>query len=272
MFGLGLLSEFFYKAFIKAERPVLYIRRKVAATRRIPIPKGFFDDYPRFQSPSSQTTAPLNRLNQRYRACIEWNEEIIRGKRILDIAAHDGRWSFAAIKMGAVKVVGIEARDNLVQASVNNFRQYGISDRSYRFISGDVFEWLDKIEPHSIDTVFLFGFFYHQENHMLLLSKIGRLRPKHLIIDTEISLDPNPIISLRYERTEGELNAAGVGQAARGVVISGAPSRSGLKFMLSSFGWTFDYYDWHNAGIRRWDDIVDYQESWRVTVRVSCQS
>jgi hypothetical protein len=192
----------------------------------------------------------------------------------LDIASHDGRWSFAALKAGASYVVGIEARDYLVDAARANLLRYGTEEKSFRFICGDAFEGLDDLEPGSIDTVLCFGFFYHIANHMLLLSKIARLKPKYLIVDTALYLDPYPVIGLYADNAEGEANAARVGssnfEADPRRVVAGAPSKAALEHMLSSFGWSFVYYDWYRAGIHRWDDCIDYHEGWRVTLRVNC--
>jgi len=267
--GSNLLSEFYARSEPVARRQMLRVGRKFSVARGYPIPKGFFDDYPRFYT-TSQTTAIPNRLNQRHKACIEWNAEAIRGKRILDLASHDGRWSFAAIKAGAVNVVGIEARNYLVQSATANLRDYGVPDNSFSFISGDAFEQLDRVEPHSVDTVFCLGFFYHITNHMLLLSKIARLKPKYLILDTAIHFDPNNVILLYTEDPEGEANAASIEPDAPERALCGAPSKGALQLMLSNFGWSFAYYDWHRAGIRRWDSIEDYHEGWRVTLRVTC--
>src|ERR1017187_9318082 len=121
---INLLSEFLARTAIGARRRILRASRKLLAARSLPIPHGFFDRYPEFYS-SSVTYPYPNRLNQRHRACIEWNEAMIRGKCVLDLASHDGRWSFAALKAGATKVVGIEARDHLVQAARSNLHEYG---------------------------------------------------------------------------------------------------------------------------------------------------
>lgn len=267
--GLGLLSEFSSKAAIAVRRRILRGSRALSVARGLPIPDGFFDEYPQFYA-TSHTSAVPNWLNQRYRACIEWNVTTIRGQRILDLASHDGRWSFAAIKAGAANVVGIEARDYLVQAANANLKKYGISAASFRFIAGDAFECLDRMEPNTVDTIFCLGFFYHVANHMLLLSKIARLKPKYLILDTALYTDSKNVIVLYAGDGEGEANAARVGADGPKIIVEGAPSKSALELMLSSFGWTFEYYDWHRADIRRWDDITDYHEDWRVTLRVNC--
>lgn len=273
MLGLRLLSEFFGKSGELARRKLIRpTQRAIAKVRGLPIPTGFFDQYPRFYS-TSDTAAVPNRLNQRWRACIEANEAIIRGSRVLDLASHDGRWSFAALKAGAAHTMGIEARPYLVTSAVSNMRTYGIPEQSFQFIAGDVFEELDRLQPGSIDAVLCLGFFYHVANHMLLLSKIDRLGAKYIILDTALYIDPYPVVALYAEEPEGEANAARIGSDRIGssfhqLVMCGAPSKSGLELMLSNFGWSWTYYDWHHAGIGRWDDIVDYHENWRVTMRI----
>jgi 2-polyprenyl-3-methyl-5-hydroxy-6-metoxy-1,4-benzoquinol methylase len=269
MARLGLLSEFYVRAKSGARRRMQHVNRAFVAARGLPIPHGFFDEYPQFYY-SSNTGNDPNRLNQRYRACIEWNESVIRGKRILDIASHDGRWCLAAMKAGAANVVGIEARERLVDAAAANLRKYGVAESSYRFILGDALDSIDQIEPHSVDTVFCLGFFYHVVNHMLLLSKIARLKPKYLVLDTEISLDPRSIISLRGDDSEIENNAIRARSDAAKLVLVGVPSKSALELMLSNYGWSFAYYDWHRAGIRRWDSVWDYHQGERITMRVNC--
>ena len=241
-----------------------YVDRAIYPAR--PPASGFFDKYPRYYS-TSVTGSAANRLNCRHRALIVENETAIAGKSVLDIASHDGRWSFAALSIGAKRVLGIEAREHLVTSAAETFQEYNVAKDRYGFIQGDIFEEIDKIEPRSIDTVFCFGFFYHTVHQYLLLSKIARLKPQCLIIDTLIELHPADAIFVMTEDTEGEGNVALAG-AKRTVV--GRPTRSALELMLGSFGWTAHYYDWHHAGIRQWDYLQDYHEGWRISLRVDC--
>jgi hypothetical protein len=168
-------------------------------------------------------------------------------------------------------VIGIEAREYLVDHANSLFHKHGVPENRFRFIADDVFRGLDRLEPNTIDTVLLLGFFYHQGDHMMLLSKIDRLRPKHVIIDTAINMDRLPTILLWDEKADGEANAAPNGSNVRGQsVVAGAPSKSALDLMLRHFGWNASYFDWSNAGVQRWDDSVDYHEGWRVTLRADC--
>jgi SAM-dependent methyltransferase len=242
------------------------LRNFAGATRGKGEP-GFFDQYPRFYQTSTVGPDKGERLNERYRALIKPNEETIRGKTILDLAAHDGRWSFAALQAGARHVTGIEVRANLVESANASVREYGIDENRYRFIVGDVFDKIKLVPTDSIDTVFCFGFFYHTPHHMLLLSKIHRLNPKHLILDTEIdSSTTDYIVRFRKENIAREANSL-IGQPGDPLhAFVGTPSRSTLETMLTSFGWTFSYYDWHSAGIKNWHGMRDYRDGRRVTL------
>lgn len=56
-------------------------------------------------------------------AIIEEHREELNGARVLDIASHDGRWSFAALQVGAAHVTGIAGREHLVTDANKTFRQ-----------------------------------------------------------------------------------------------------------------------------------------------------
>jgi len=226
---------------------------------------GFFDAYPRFYETS--IIGPRNRLNKRYRALIESNGEIIRGKSVLDIASHDGRWSFAAHKAGARYVLGIEAREHLIKHSQDNMRAYQVPEDQVEFVLGDAFEKLDQLEPGRFETVLCLGFFYHTMHHMLLLNKIARLRPTHIVLDTCVDVDPDSIVVLQSERVAHESAGAVPDEGDPELLLVGSPTRSALELMLSSVGYpSINYYDWHRAGIRRWDHLIEYHKGLRVSL------
>jgi hypothetical protein len=229
----------------------------------------FFDAFPRFYETSKTGPWP-NRLNGRYRALIQSNQQIIAGASILDLASHDGRWSFAALKNGAKKVVGIEGRRELVQHSMDTMELYGIPRSRYRFICGDVFEEIGAFGEDEFDLVLCFGFFYHIMNHMLLLENVKRLRPQYLLIDTGISADTRSVIELREEDVSAEANAISARGLGSGQALVGYPTKVALEAMLRHCGFELSYYDWLRAGITNWEHLEDYRDNTRVSLLAKC--
>lgn len=115
---------------------------------------GFFE--PRFYSTSHASPAP-HRLNARYAAIIEANADKLAGSRVLDIASHDARWSFAALRARASHIVGIEPRTELVDNARRTLAEYGIDPAHFEFMQGSVFDLLGR-EGMRFDVVLCLGF------------------------------------------------------------------------------------------------------------------
>jgi hypothetical protein len=231
----------------------------------------FFDSYPRFYQTSAVGAAP-NRLHWRHRALIEANLDCIQGKTILDLASHDGRWSFAALKAGAAHATGIEARPHLAARARETFLAYEVPASQYSFINGDVYSHLGEILPDSIDTVFCFGFFYHTMHHQWLLKSLAALRPANLILDTRISLSADPVIEVRFENPDNDQAVVAAPGDAWRTSLVGHPSRRAIEMMLDNFGFSFRYFDWMAEPIDDWDRIEDYRDGLRVTLRAAFRS
>lgn len=222
----------------------------------------FFDSYPDFFETSIVGSTP-NRLNNRFKALIENNREIIKNSVVLDLGSHDGRWSFAALLNGASKVIGVEGRKELVDICYHTMKKYRIHDEKYSFIVGDVFDEIKNIDE-KIDIVFCFGIFYHIMNHVLLLQSIKRLQPNYIIIDSAVSNSESPIIEIRLENINNPA-AAIKGNVAQQAVV-GRPSKKAIELMLTNLGFNFSYYNWQSSGIVNWKDIEDYKNGERISM------
>jgi hypothetical protein len=219
-------------------------------------PARFFEQFPRFVE-TSETGPWLDRLNARYVALIHSNREIIAGARVLDLASHDGRFSFAALQNGAQSVIGIEHEPHLVRTANENMALHGVATDRYEFLLGDMFDLIPSLQP-PCDVVFCFGILYHINDHMRLLQTIAEHAPQTLIIDSNLS---------HIERAAIELRAPFAGSPPPvGAQLEGWPSKAGLDAMLASFGWTFDYFDWPGSGLVESPKLQDYRTGRRATV------
>lgn len=244
--------------------------RRVVEHRKPERLLGFFDAHPGFLG-SSHTAATANRLNERFRAMVESNRNIISGCRVLDLASHDGRWSFAAAESGASYVLGIEARPHLVAAAREHLSHRPVGGR-VEFRIGDVMSQLPELNE-AFDTVFCFGLLYHMIDQMTLFRAIRLLNPKHLIIDTAISRQPGAIIEVWEEAIDVESAAAFAESGSPNRALKGFPTKSALEMMLKSAGFGEPrYWNWEKAGIKCWADLKDYYLGERVTLRCATKN
>jgi len=203
---------------------------------------GFFDflaDTTRYRG----SLNALNRLNMRHRFIVQPFEADLAGSRVLDLAAHDGRWSYALSAAGAREVVGVEARQELI----DQFAEYPRNEASSKVMlkRGDVFEALPAFAAagETFDVVAIYGLYYHIMDHYGLLKLVHALSPKLIIIDSLFLNRQQPLIRLQPERTDKFVNTI-AHVAGQDVAPVGVPSRSAMDFMARSLGYSTEWANW----------------------------
>ncbi|MEP1963121.1 methyltransferase domain-containing protein [Tateyamaria sp.] len=199
----------------------------------------------------------VSRMNLRHKFLIAPFENEIRGSSVLDIAAHDGRWSYALAAAGAAEVYGVEARRELIE----KFSSYPQSDFKSRVTlkENDLYRELDHLieTEATFDVVVLFGIFYHVMDHYGLLAKVSRLNPKVIIIDSEFITTANPMIQLVKERTDHVLNAIAQVPDQQTTLI-GIPSTTAMERMANVLGYDCDWLDWDSVPKHLRIGVKDY--------------
>ncbi|MEQ9258807.1 MAG: class I SAM-dependent methyltransferase [Roseovarius sp.] len=228
---------------------------------------GFFD-FLAEMPPYEENATSVIRLAQRHRLIIEPFAPQIVGARVLDIAAHDGRWSYALAHAGAAEVVGVEARRELI----DRFAQFPETEFKARvkLVQNDLF---DEIEARAaaderFDVVALYGIFYHVMDHFRLLRMIRRLGPKLIIIDSEFIKADNAIVQVLKEEVSNPLNAVGDVEGITHTVV-GVPSQRATEFMAEALGYTLDWVDHAMILGANRDGMKDYFREGR-KVRSTC--
>ncbi len=205
----------------------------------------FFDFLAESQRYGDKLAKGIHRLNMRHRFIVGPFTQDIAGARVLDIAAHDGRWSYALAAAGAREVVAVEARGELIE----QFAEYPDDEASRRvsWIQGDLFEVLRDLASRGerFDVVAVYGIFYHLMDHYLLLKLIHRLGPELVVIDSEFLQVERAVIDVVVEDTSKFLNSTpqieGQDRAPTGV-----PSRRAVDVMAGSLGYDVTWSDWNS--------------------------
>lgn len=229
----------------------------------------FFDDHPEFLE-TSETAASLRRLNLRHVAIIEENKDVFPGQRVVDIASHDGRWSYAAHVAGASHVTGIEGRRELVRNARRTFRAKGVPEDEFRFMRGDVHVKLLKPGVEA-DVVMCLGFLYHTARYVELFKGIRRTKAEHVIVDSRVLPDTTgPLVQLQTEGTGNQALAVRDRYAMGRRVLSATPSEDAIVLMLDAAGYEVEHRtDWASlvAGLEGPQYVPQYRRGERVTFR-----
>ena len=217
-----------------------------------------------------------NRLNYRCEMLLSRNSHAICNKRVLDLASHDGLFTYACLKLGAQYVVGVEPRSNLVNDANENLKSLGCTETQYDFVIGDAFEYLSTVEEEQFDTILCFGFFYHIKNQTELLELIKGTKPKYLILDTFVEDFQIPEAELHSIRRRETKNVAGYmvfyhedqdfDMASFGLSnLVGTPNKSLVEALLLDYGFNFRQINWNDENVIDRGDISDYKKQTRVS-------
>lgn len=217
-------------------------------------------------------------LNHRIDNLLGRHKDIIRGKKILDIASHMGTFSYAALQMGARLVHGVDSEKRMVKKCLNLFEQHKVTPDSYRFDAKDVFEFLENIPENTFDTIFCFGLLYYTTEPYHLL-KLMRRAAQHIILDTftaayaaiqgkdSIAIHPkitDELLSLplllvtqtQPDKKDYRLPASYV-QKNKELSLTTFPTGSLLELWMQSLGMEFQRLDWSQYATRpcHWRDF-----------------
>ncbi|SDW86784.1 class I SAM-dependent methyltransferase [Roseicitreum antarcticum] len=183
------------------------------------------------------------RMNRRHDFLVTPYAADLQGARVLDIAAHDGRWSYALAGAGATSVHGVEARAETV-AQFDDFPDTPFK-ANVSLTTEDLFDHLDRLVASgaTYDVVALYGIMYHVMDHFRILRQVRALQPRLVIIDGEFVRTENPFIHVAYEKTDKSLNAAPQVDGQTTAIV-GTPSVGALNRMAQALGFDVAWSPW----------------------------
>lgn len=128
--------------------------------------------------------------------------ERLDGKRVLDVGAWDGFWTFEALKRGAREVVAIDDFSDEMGTAVNAERRAWQNFDLCREVLGydtqrcqrhemSVYE-VSEARLGRFDVVFCFGLLYHLRHPLLALDKLGAVCNGEIYVECAILDDFSP--------------------------------------------------------------------------------
>lgn len=222
-----------------------------------------FDDYP-----ATWSEAMRNRMNERHTRIMGDQPQIIKGQRVLDLGARDGRWTWAALNLEAKHVVAVEGRRE--SAALVNTRLGDMDRNRFDFIVGDIFDVLPKMkrEARVFDTILCLGLFYHIYDHYALLKLMHVFSPQVIVIDSLLTDTQIPLTRVHFDRTNHPNNAI-PNTPTQVFSPVGDPSTGLLRAMAGSLGYFVDFKDWSTP--KSPAGLLDYIERRRFTAVLVAQ-
>ena len=201
-----------------------------------------------------------------YLRIIGANLDALEGKKVLDLACFNGRWSFAAIKAGASFVTGVEGRESSVALGREIFEKQGVST-NHELICSDIFDYLSSAKPGQFDTIFCLGVFYHIMDHYMLLRLMTALKPQTIIIDSGFVRSFRNYMHVQSEPPKLSKNALPKfgGQTAE---LVGIISLGLMIQMAWNVGYKCRPVVWNRAEIEDPQCVKDYMAGKRFTLRL----
>ena len=127
----------------------------------------------------------------------------LKGLSVLDCGCFQGYWTVEAIRAGAERAVGIDARPEHLEQARFVARALGYANASFEQV--DLF---DVERLGAFDIVLLQGVLYHVDSPIDLLRRVRAITRKLVVVDTDTLPLDEPVLQLRYEDTAMEVNSA----------------------------------------------------------------
>jgi len=146
----------------------------------------------------------------------------LTGKRVLDVGAWDGYWTWEALKRGASEVVAIDDFSddlgNRKDVKRNKWYNFDLCREALGFNKNDEADYVNdkgqkvtRIEMSvydierlgHFDVVFFFGMIYHMKHPLLVLEKISEICDGEIYIESAVVDDYSPYLSKESEADPG---------------------------------------------------------------------
>lgn len=206
----------------------------------------------------------IKRLRWRAKVLIEQNDFAFRRKSVLDVYCQNGELMYAAVKLGAKHVEGIELDEKMANLVSQHFKYHEIGVNKYHIYSGNFIDILRDVSPRKYDTIICNGVIANLINNSGLIEQIIRLEPSYVIIDANVSNFTASSKQPLGEKNDNSMRPPSISGESGG--HADFPSKDTLEFHLKRHGLRYRYIDWANCGIVNWIGLEDYASNRRISI------
>lgn len=195
------------------------------------------------------------------------NQDLIQGRRILDLGCHDGILTQAMAQLGARQITGTNVRPNMIDLVNRALHDAGSADVA-RVVYHDLYNLaaLDQLLT-SVDTVHITGTIFHVNHHYDLLWHLCRGGANDIILDSIFYLPdwhrPDPMQSWRLEDSDNVLWGVDTRTLASRQAFVGIPNLAWYQTTFDLFGWDIVRTDYVN--------FVHFEERLRRRCIMTCR-
>jgi tRNA (mo5U34)-methyltransferase len=182
----------------------------------------------------------------------------LTGKRVLDVGAWDGYWTFEALKRGAREVVAIDDFSDylghLEKDERKGWRSFdlcrevlGFSESRCKRIEISIYDITEENLGGRFDIVFFFGTLYHLRHPLLGLDKVASVCDGQIIVESQVCDDFSPYsggFDTSYPGREMVAEFFPTDELAGNVTNWWAPSICCLGGLIYAAGFTRDIQLW----------------------------
>jgi tRNA (mo5U34)-methyltransferase len=182
----------------------------------------------------------------------------LTGKRVLDVGAWDGYWTFEALRRGAREVVAIDdfsdflghlaPQDRHAWKTFDTCREaFGYSEDRCKRIEMSLYDVTEENLGGRFDTVFLFGTLYHLRHPLLGLDKLSAICDGEIFVESQICDDYSPYqggLGHGYPNRHVVAEFFPANELGNNVTNWWAPSLECLKALVSAAGFSDSVSGW----------------------------
>lgn len=200
-------------------------------------------------------------MGEQKKAALRRIAPLIKNKKVLDLACHDGTSSMILSDVGAKSVVGVDIRRDLIDIA-NQLRE----GRNIFYFCNDI-ENLDLIRAlvKESEVVICLGAFYHLRNNFDWLDTVCADNIEYVMLETVFGVEsPQAHVFPLFENTS--LKANGYHPKYERVPVNQV-NLSWIYQAMIQFGFRMDYLE-KGYNSRDWDKITDFESNKRMFLQM----